>query len=133
MALHQPEGCLYLVHIVQFLPGEELDLNVFVAFVAAAEVLHHRLRLAAHVAVGGRLLVDGVAQLQALLDGAGTKVEQLAYLAGNLAVAHGHVAAPVGVDVDADGLRHADGIAHLHQYFVGHAGSHQVLGNVPGG
>ena len=38
--------------------------NVLVAFVAALEMLDDGLRLAAHVSVGGRLLIDGVAQFQ---------------------------------------------------------------------
>ena len=65
----------------------------FVAFVAALEMLDDGLRLAAHVSVGGSLLIDGVAQFQAVFYCLGAKVEQLVNLTGNLTVAHIDVAA----------------------------------------
>ena len=49
----------------------------------------HGAGLAAHVAVGGRLAEDGVAQAEALHNGVGAQVEQLVYLVGNFAVGEG--------------------------------------------
>ena len=52
------------------------------------EGLLHHLPLASHVSIGRCLKIDGLAQLQRLLDLLRTEVEELAYLLGNLAVGH---------------------------------------------
>ena len=43
------------------------------------------------------------------------------------------MAAAVGVDIDAHGLSHTDGVCQLHKHLVGHTGSHHVLGDIAGG
>jgi hypothetical protein len=75
----------------------------------------------------------GWRRLSVSLDGFGAQVEELFHLVGDLAVAHLDMAAAVGVDIDAHGLSHTDGIGQLHKHLVGHAGSHHVLGDIAGG
>ncbi len=95
-------------------------------------MLDDSLRLAAHVPIGSSLLINGVAELQAVFDSFGTEIEQLVNLAGYLTVAHADMAATVSIHEDIDGTRHADGVAYLHQHLVRHTGSYQILGNVAG-
>ena len=72
---------------------------------------------ASDVAVGGCLQVDGVAQLQAVFDGVGAHVEYLGYDSGDFAVGHVDFGCAAGVDVEAYGLGHADGVGYLHEGF----------------
>ena len=55
------------------------------------EVLSHTARLTPEVPVARRLLVDGGAKLEALLDGIGAQVEDLPYSLGDDAIGHGDV------------------------------------------
>src|SRR6218665_1130268 len=90
-------------------------------------------RFASHVAVRSRFGIDGSAQFETLLDEIGTEVKNLFYLFADLAVALLHTRGAVSIDVKPDGLRHANGISHLHQHFVAYAGSHQIFGDVANG
>ena len=80
------------------------------------------------MAVGGCLLIDGLAQLQVTDDAVGGQAEQLLYLFSYLAVAHAHVALAVGVNKHTHGFCLANGVAQLHQHLVAYAGGHHILG-----
>ena len=122
-----------MLHVVELFPGEEFYLHGLVGHARGRESLGYGLRFAAHVAVGSRFLVDGTAQLEALLDGMRREREDLLHFLGNLSVGKGNVRTAVGVHVNAHRLCHADGIAQLHEHLVGHARSHHILGDVAGG
>ena len=94
------------------------------------ELLHHLAGVAAHVTIGRSLLVDGFAQLQALLDGGGAHVEDFLELQGNLCVTHVDTARAIGIDIEAHGLSLTDGVGYLHQHLAGDAGSDGILGDV---
>ncbi len=85
------------------------------------------------VAVGSRLLEDGVGQAKTLHDEVRTQVNQLLDLEGNLGVAHLDVRSAFSVDVEANRLSLADGVGNLHQGLVAYASGHEVLGNVTHG
>ena len=82
------------------------------------------------MSVGSSLAIDRLAQLEILLNGLRTEVEELLNLLCNLAVAHLHATASVCVDVDVHRLSDADGVAHLHEHLVGNACRYHVLCNV---
>ena len=120
--------CLFdLVDVIKLLPGKQLHLHDFFLPVGAHERLGDDFVLAAHVTVGRRFRIDRVSELQPRLDGVRAHVEQGGYLSGYLAVGVFHLSRSVGADVYTHGLGHPDGIGHLDQHLVGHAGSHQVL------
>ena len=98
--------------------------------VAGCEGLLHDLVLPPHVAIGRRLEIHRLTELERPLDGVRTEVEQLFDLPGYLAIAHADMTLAVGIDIDADGLGHADGISELHQYLIADARGNHVLGNV---
>ena len=134
MGLPEVEGLADGVDVVELFPCEEFDLEgLGAAVVVGVEGLGDGAWLASHVAVGCGFLVDGVAELEALLDGVGTEVEEPGDVFGYLAVAVGDVAGAVGLDVDADGLGYADGVGELDEDLVGNAGGDEVLGDVTGG
>ena len=67
------------IDVVELLPGEELYFEGEVATAVGAEVLGYLAWLTAEVPIAGCLAVDRCAELEALLDGVGTEVEELAY------------------------------------------------------
>src|SRR6185436_11357239 len=97
------------VRLVRALPGE--------LFLVAPEV-----------PVGGRLLVDGAAQVQVFDDAFGGEGEDLAHGVDDLALLH--LARALGVHHHGDGVGHADGVGDLQLEAVGQAGGHDVLGDV---
>ena len=76
------------------------------------------------------LLIDGVAQFQALLNVVRTEGKERFDLLGDLAVRELHVALAVSVHKHAHRLSHTDGIGQLHEHFVGHTGGYHVFGDV---
>ena len=90
------------------------------------------------MAVSRRLRKNGILQAEALHNSIGAQVEQLVYFLSNFSVGKSFAVGTCGVggalggNEHAHRLRHADGISHLHEYLVGHAGGNQVFGNVPG-
>src|SRR3954447_22322630 len=68
--------------------------------------------LAAEVAVGGGLLVDGPVQLEVVPERAGAQVEVLAHELGDLAAAD--LLRPERLDHHGDGVRDADRVGDLH-------------------
>ena len=82
------------------------------------------------VPISCSLLVDGLAQTEALLYGIGAKVEDLPNLAGNLSVAHSYVAGTQRLNKNADGLGYPDGVGKLYLHLIGYTGSHHVFGNM---
>ena len=92
--------------------------------------------LAAHVAVGGTGLVNGILEGEAFDYRSRTHVEQLPYPGGDirvglLSLVSGNGSRAVGVDEDADGFRDPDRIRHLHQALLGSARRDEVLGDMP--
>lgn len=128
------------VEAVEFLPREEFDFAVF-----SVESLGDGARGAAHVSVGGCLAINWVAELEPLLDGIWTEVEDVAVrgVSGVVLVCHDALCdfcigecdmrGSEGVDIDAHGVGLADCIGHLDKHTVGDACSDEVLGYVPGG
>ena len=80
----------------------------------------------------GGFLIDGVAQFQALFDGVGTHVKQLGHVLRYLGVGHVDIGGSAGVDIEAYGLCHTDGIGNLDESFASHAGGNEILGDVTG-
>src|SRR5690349_14783141 len=72
---------------------------------------------AAEMAAGGRLAIDGTAEIQVLDDPAGSQREGLADQIANLLVVD--LARAKGIDVDAHRLRNADRIRELHLAPIG--------------
>ena len=85
------------------------------------------------MAVGGRFLIDGVAQFQPLFNGPRAHVKQFLEYAGYLGVALVHMACAKGVYKEAHRFGLANGIGYLHQHLVGNARCHGVFGNVARG
>jgi len=83
------------------------------------------------VTVGGRLAIDGTAQVQVVDDGTRAQVEHL--VDGALDVGHGHALGAERVDHDGHGASHADGVSHLHLAAVRQTRSNHVLGDPAGG
>ena len=86
----------------------------------------HAQILAAHVAVGGQLAVDGLPQAEVTDDGGGGQVKDLLHCLLDLLIGHG--AGAKGIHHDGHRLCHADGVGHLHLALLGQTGSHDVLG-----
>lgn len=125
--LLEREAFLYLFHIIKLFPCEEFH-SYFLRFVIERFVLFSNgLRFATHVSVCRRFLIDGITQFESLLDGIGGEREDALYLFGYLAICHVDVTLSVGIDEDADGFCHADGITELYQHFVCHTGCYHVL------
>ena len=79
------------------------------------------------MAIGGRLAVNGTAQVQVVDDGAGAQVEDLAD--GALDIGHGHALGAERIDHDGHGAGHADGVGHLNLAAMRQTRGHHVLGN----
>ena len=121
------------VDVVEAFPGEEVDGEGAVAVVGVVECLGDGLRLASDVAVGCGLAVDGLAQAQSLLYGVWAHVEYLRYFCRERGIGEADMRCAEGVDAQAHGACHADGVGHLHESAVGDAGGHDVFGDVPCG
>ena len=80
--------------------------------------------------VAGRLTVDRCTELQTLLDGVGTEVEELAYTLCYFGIAEGEVTGAVRIDEDTDGLGYSDGIGQLYEDFVCYTSCDEVLSYV---
>lgn len=87
--------------------------------------------VAAEVAIGSGLLVDGFAQVKIPDDGTRAQVKGLGDQLADLLIRD--LAGAEGLHVDAEGVGHADGIGHLDLAAVGQAGSHHVLGHPAAG
>ena len=81
----------------------------------------------AEVTVGGRLAVDRVAQVEVMDDRARAQVEDLADGFGDLLIIHR--AGAEGFHVDAERVRHADGVGQLDLAARGQPGGDHVLGH----
>uniref|UniRef100_A0A804N322 Uncharacterized protein n=1 Tax=Zea mays TaxID=4577 RepID=A0A804N322_MAIZE len=86
----------------------------------------------AEVAVGGGLdePVAALLQVEVDADHPGPEVEVLLHDLEDLLV--GDRAGAVRVDEHGQGLRHADGVRHLHEAAAGEAAGHDALGGLPG-
>ena len=82
------------------------------------------------MAVSGGFFVDRRAQLEASLNAVGSHIENGVQTVGNLLVGEVDVACAIGVDEEAHRLSHADSVSHLHENFVGNAGSYSVFSHV---
>jgi len=85
-------------------------------------------RLAAEVAVRRRLQVARLAQVERARDQSRAEVERLEHLREDLLV--GDLARAVGVDVDRERLRDADGVRDLHDRAAGQARGDDGLGRL---
>ena len=101
--------------------------------IAAGELLMYGRVFTSHVTIGGRVQIDGLAQVQLFLDGFRTEIEELFYFLRDFTVFHADMALAIGVDVYANGFSHTDGVGYLHKHLVAHACCHHVLGNPAGG
>ena len=63
--LLQAEGLADFIHIVEFLPREQLHTHCLVAVILRIESLVDDFRLASYVPIGRRLLIDWLAKFQA--------------------------------------------------------------------
>ena len=87
------------------------------------------LRLGApEVSVGGRFLINGPAEVQALDDALGCQGEVLADEFGQLGRAD--LSGPESVDENADRLSYTDRVRQLNFRLVGQPRSHDVLGDI---
>ena len=129
----QGKRFFHLVDIVELLPCEQLNGHCLVAVIFRVERLFYHLRLAAHVAIGCRFLIDGLTQLQPALDGCRTHIEDFAHQLRNLCVGKRHFGCAVGVHAKAHRLGYADGVSNLHKGLLGNACCHNVLGYVARG
>ena len=91
----------------------------------------HAQVLAAHVAVGGQLAVDGLAQVKVADDSGGRQVKDLLDSLHDLLVGNG--AGAEGVHHDGDRLCHADGIGQLDLALGSQARGNHVFGDPAGG
>ena len=87
--------------------------------------------LTAHVAVGGQLAVDGLAQVKLTDDGGRGQVKDL--LNSLLDLLIGHLAGAEGIDHDGDRLSHTDGIGQLDLALGGKTGGNHILSDPAGG
>ena len=87
-------------------------------------------RLAAEVAVGRRLEVARLGEVERARDEPGPEVEGLEHLGEDLLVRD--LARAVGVDVDGQGLGDADGVRDLHERAAGEARGDDRLGGLAG-
>src|SRR5208282_909995 len=83
---------------------------------------------AAEMAVGGGARVDRPVELQMGADAARAQIHHLLQHLGELILRH--FAGAGGVDIDRQGLGHADGIGHLDGAALGQARRHHVLGEI---
>ena len=100
----------------------EQGLNTVSLLPAHAEIL------AAHVAVGGELAVDGTAQVEVADDGARTKVEHFLNGVGQDRV--GNRAGAEGLNEDGYGSRYADSVGKLYLAALCETGCDDVLCSV---
>ena len=132
MSLSERECRFDAINVIEFLPSKEFYIDFLMTEAGQVERFLDHLRLTADVSVAGGFFIHRLAQIEAFFNGVRTQVEELLDVPGNLAIAHIHVALAIGVDINRDRFCHADGVAQLHEHFVGNAGSHHVLGNVTG-
>ena len=124
----QSKRFFHNVNVIKAFPREEGD-GAF----AGGGVHLFLIAVAAEVTVGGGGFVDGVLELEAVDDVVGAHRENIADAAGDFAVVQFHLGGAIGVDVESNGLRLADGVGHLDEHLVAKTGGHQVFGNVTGG
>src|SRR5438046_1181167 len=108
----EAESALDVVELAGALPGELL------------------LR-APEVAVGGRALVDGLAEVEVADDRRRSQVEHVLHGLADLERIHGLGAE--GLDHHRHGPGHTDGVGHLDLAAAGGAGGDDVLGDPAGG
>src|SRR3954470_12496064 len=109
---HKSDGALERLDQVGFLPGE------------AALVIGRT----AEMAVGRGARVDRAIEIEMAADAARGEVHRLG--GGLLELILRHLTGAVGVDVDRQRTRHADGVGELKRAAVSKTGRDDVLGNV---
>ncbi len=93
----------------------------------------HGAGFASHVAERGRFPDRwGLRSFKRFFDGVGTHVKQLGHVLRYLGVGHVDIGGSAGVDIEAYGLCHTDGIGNLDESFASHAGGNEILGDVTG-
>src|SRR6266436_883357 len=88
-------------------------------------------RGAAEMAVGRGPRVNRLVEIEMLADAARRQIHRLRH--GYLELVLGHVSGAVGIDIDRQRPRHADGVGELQGAAIGKTGRHDVLGEIARG
>ena len=83
------------------------------------------------MSVGGKRLIDGTAQVEALDNGAGAEINDLRQDLSDAFILY--LARTEGIHHDGYGARHADGIGKLDLTLIGNACGYHVFGGVASG
>ena len=122
------------VDCIEFLPGEEFHLfNNGTLIVAGFEGLCNLHRFAAHMTVCSGLQINWLAETKTAFYCLRSHVEKALHHLGDLRIGLVHLRCAVGIDTEADRFCLADGVCHLHEYLVGHAGGHKIFGDMAAG
>src|ERR1700729_1529306 len=85
-------------------------------------------RRTAEMTVGRGSRVDRLVEIEMLADAARRQIHRLRH--GLLQLVLGYLTGAMGIDIDRQRSRHADGVSELQRAAIGKAGSDDVLGEI---